>query len=241
LLSLNIEELIPHFENFRVGLILAEDLKVKPERSEELESFILEAETQIAEILGKSELGDFPEIKSWRKTYREFGVKKTSYRSSVERLLKAVQSGRGLPRIFNLVDAYNAISILWRMPVGADDLSKIVQPLAFRFARDRDTFISLGDQQENIDPPLTGEVVYADAEKCLCRRWNWYQDARSAVNLSTKSAVLTVQAIEPVTATKVEDATEALCSLLSQFCGARTQWVIADSQNPKISLKRINT
>lgn len=237
MISLSIEELIPRFESFRVALVVAENLVVTNKRSEELEQFLLEVEAKIASLLKGRELGDLPQVKSWRTTYTQFGVKKTSYRSSVERLLKAVQNGKGLPRIYNLVDAYNAISILWQMPVGADDLDKVFQPQAFRLARDGDTFIALGDCQEANDPPLSGEVIYADAQKCLCRRWNWYQDARSTVALSTTRAVLTVQAIEPTTAAKVEDATAELCSLLSRVCGAKTQWAIANVNTPKVSLR----
>lgn len=237
MISLSIEELLPRFESFRVALIVAENLVVTNERSKELEQFILEIETKVANLLKDRELGDLPQVKSWRTTYTQFGIKKTSYRSSVERLLKAIKSGKRLPCIYNLVDAYNAISILWQMPVGADDLDKVFQPQAFRFSRDGDTFIALGDHQETDDPPETGEVVYADAEKCLCRRWNWYQDARSAVGINTTRAVLTIQAIEPTTAAKVEDAATELCSLLNQFCGAKTQWAIADADRPQISLK----
>jgi DNA/RNA-binding domain of Phe-tRNA-synthetase-like protein len=238
LISLNIEDLLPRFESFRVALVVAENLVVTNERSEELEQFILEVETKVANLLKDRELGDLPQVKSWRTTYTQFGVKKTSYRSSVERLLKAIQNGKGLPRIYNLVDAYNAISILWQMPVGADDLDKVFQPQVFRFAYDNDTFIALGDRQEANDPPQIGEIVYADSQKCLCRRWNWYQDARSAVGINTTSAVLTVQAIEPTTAAKVEDGAAELCSLLDRVCGTKTQWAIADANTPQISLKR---
>jgi DNA/RNA-binding domain of Phe-tRNA-synthetase-like protein len=237
LISLSIEELLPRFDSFRIALVVAENLLVTNDRSEELEQFVLEVETKIGNLLNGRELGDLPQVKSWRTTYTQFGVKKTSYRSSVERLLKAVQNGKGLPRIYNLVDAYNAISVLWQMPVGGDDLDRVFQPQAFRFARDSDTFIALGDRQEANAPPQTGEVIYADAQKCLCRRWNWYQDARSAVGLNTTRALLTVQAIEPTTAAKIEKATTELCSLLNRVCGAKTRWEIADANTPYVSLK----
>jgi DNA/RNA-binding domain of Phe-tRNA-synthetase-like protein len=237
LIALNIEELIPRFQTFRVAFIVAENLVVTQERSPELERYILEAESKVAKLVQDKELGDLPEVKSWRRSYTEFGVKKTSYRSSVERLLKAVQNGKGLPRIYNLVDAYNAISILWQMPVGADDLDKVYQPQSFRFARNDDTFIALGDADRKNDPPQSGEVIYADAQKCLCRRWNWYQDARSAVGMGTTRAVLTIQSVEENAATQIEAAAIELCSLLDRVCQAQTQWAVADVDRPEVSLK----
>ena len=43
------------------------------------------------------------------------------------------------------------------------------------------------------DPPKEGEVVYADARHVLCRRWNWRQDARTAVTPETRRVALTAQ------------------------------------------------
>lgn len=163
-------------------------------------------------------------------------MKKTSYRSSVERLLKRVQQGVGLPRVNTLVDAYNAVSVRYRMPVGADDLASVVPPIGFRYARPGDTFFAMGDESRTPDPPRAGEVVYADAEKCLCRRWNWYQDARSAISLETTRAVLTVQAIAPESSGQVEAAVERLSELLAEACGAGTAWAIADQHRPVIEI-----
>jgi DNA/RNA-binding domain of Phe-tRNA-synthetase-like protein len=193
--SLDIGEVVQRFPTFRVALIVAEGLAIHEERPEDLAAAILAAESRIAGELAAMELADVPELRSWREAYKAFGVKKTSYRSSVERLMKNIQRGAGLPRVNALVDAYNLISAVHRMPIGADDLDRVMPPLAFRFSRLGDTFVALGDPAAAPDLPKPGEVVYADAEKCLCRRWNWYQDARSAVGPQTTRAVLTVQTL----------------------------------------------
>jgi DNA/RNA-binding domain of Phe-tRNA-synthetase-like protein len=172
------------------------------------------------------------EIQDWRRAYKTFGVKKTSYRSSVERLLKQIQQGRGLPPIGNLVDCYNAVSARHRLPIGADDLDKVTGGLAFRRARPGDDFFALGADPASDDPPKPGEVVYADGEKLLCRRWNWYQDARSATTPETRRAVLTVQWLGGDA--RLEPAVEETCAWLSAHCGARTAWAIADAGTPRV-------
>ncbi|HEU5366962.1 MAG TPA: phenylalanine--tRNA ligase beta subunit-related protein [Ktedonobacterales bacterium] len=235
MLTFTIAELIERFSDFRIGVIVAEGLTIQPGRPPALEQAILAAEQEAAAALAETALADIPELRCWREAYKAFGVKKTSYRSSVERLLKRVQQGSGLPRVNNLVDAYNLVSLRYRMPVGADDLDKVVSPLAFRYARPDDTFIALGDENEKPDPPASGEVVYADAEKLLCRRWNWYQDTRSPISATTTRAVLTVQALEP-TAALVEEAVTELCTSLAAYCGARTSWAVADREQPEVTL-----
>jgi DNA/RNA-binding domain of Phe-tRNA-synthetase-like protein len=229
--SLDITELVPRFPGFRVALVVAEGLQIDPQRSAELERFIAEAEAGARGVLGEGDLPAVPEIKSWREAYKAFGVKKTSYRSSVERLLKNVQRGQSLPRVNTLVDAYNAVSLLHRMPVGADDIDNIVPPLAFRFSRAGDTFVALGGDGQD-DPPKEGEVVYADAQKILCRRWNWYQDARSPIVPSTQGAVLTIQALDRG---PVEAAAAQLEAVLSEHCGASVRWAVADADHPQVT------
>ncbi|MGH6960297.1 MAG: B3/B4 domain-containing protein, partial [Dongiaceae bacterium] len=173
-ITLDVTEVVAQFPSFRVALVVAENLNIAPMRPVPLEEFVREVESEVSEAVADRELADIAELKSWRDAYKAFGVKKTSYRSSVERLLKSVQRGASLPRVNALVDLYNAVSALHRMPVGADDIDRIKQPLAFRYARADDTFVALGDASQTPDPPKPGEVVYADAVKVLCRRWNWY-------------------------------------------------------------------
>jgi DNA/RNA-binding domain of Phe-tRNA-synthetase-like protein len=215
--------------------VVAENLGILQERSAALEQLVRETEAQVAAALGGTPLAEVPELHCWREAYKAFGVKKTSYRSSIERLLKRIQQDAGLPHVNSLVDSYNVISVRYRMPVGADDLAKLVQPMGFRYARPCDTFIALGDETQTPDLPSPGEVVYADAEKCLCRRWNWYQDARSAISPTTTSAVLTVQTLEPG-AVLVEEAVQELCTLLKEQCGAQTTCAVADKSKPEVRI-----
>ena len=236
MVSLDISEVLPAFPEFRVALVVARDLNpetpVAPESRvrPSLDRAIAEVEAEVITWLSGRALAEIPELALWRAAYRAFGVKKTSYRSSVERLLKQLQQGRGLPRISALVDCYNALSARHRLPIGADDLDRVSGDLAFRIARGDDDFFALGAASRTDDPPKAGEVVYADGEKLLCRRWNWYQDARSATWPGTRRAVLTVQwlgggLLEPV----VED----LCTWLSDHCGARAAWAVAEARRPR--------
>ena len=231
-ITLSIAELAPGFPAYKVALVVARDLEIAAERPPALAEQIAALEADAAAALGETPLAELPELQAWRAAYKAFGVKKTSYRSSVERLLKAVQQGRGLPRVNALVDAYNAISLRHRMPVGADDLDRVSGGLAFRPSRPGDSFIALGDAEDRDDPPKSGEIVYADAEKLLCRRWNWYQDARSATTPETCRAVLTVQSLDADPAA----AAEALCETLATHCRARCAFAVADAGHPEVAV-----
>ena len=234
-IGLDISDVIGTFPTFRVALVVADGLVLRDGRPDDLDRVIRDAESRIAAGLGAADLADIPELRSWREAYKAFGVKKTSYRSSVERLLKHIQRGAGLPRVNALVDAYNMVSAWQRMPIGADDLDRVTPPLTFRYGRPGDTFIALGDPAAEPDPPKPGEVVYADAEKCLCRRWNWYQDARSAVGPQTTRAVLTVQTLSADEA-QVRAAAAELVEMINRYAGGPAAWDIADAARPKVGV-----
>lgn len=238
-MQIDISEIAANFPDFRVAVVVAEGLEIVVERSPELAALIAEREAACQARWGMTELSEIPGIAAWRKAYRAFGIKKTSYRSSVERLVKNILAGRGLPVINAFVDAYNSVSIAHVMPLGADDLDHVVGNLAFRYSRSNDRFLDMahGGEAEGggeTDPPKEGEVVYADSEKLLCRRWNWRQDMRSLVTPLTHRAVLTVQSNGEG---NLDAAVADLVDLIQRFCGGTGKVAIADRAQPVVEIE----
>jgi DNA/RNA-binding domain of Phe-tRNA-synthetase-like protein len=237
--SLSIAEIADAFPAYRVGAVVAEDLTIMPERPEALDALIREREIAARARWAGMELARIPGIAAWREAYKGFGIKQTRYRSSVERLLKNVLAGRDLPRVNAFVDLYNAVSLAHVLPLGADDLDRVAPPFAFRYARPHDSFVDMaelaaeGEEGAEAEAPKPGEVVYADAAKVLCRRWNWRQDARSLIRPETTRAIVTVQANG---AGDVAAAMDDLVDLVGRFCGGRCRMAIADAAHRTAAL-----
>jgi DNA/RNA-binding domain of Phe-tRNA-synthetase-like protein len=151
----------------------------------------------------------------------------------VERLVKNVLAGRPLARVNAFVDLYNAVSLKSVLPLGADDLDKITPPLAFRYAREGDSFVDMAEGGEEVEAPRPGEVVYADAAHVLCRRWNWRQDSRTLITPATRRAVVTVQANG---AGDVAAGAADLIDLIEIFCGGQAHVEILDAQRRSAEL-----
>jgi len=237
MISLDIAEILPQFPTYRVALVVATGLTIGQGRPPELADYIASVEAESRERFPGRELGDIPEVRRWRQTYKAFGVKKTSFRSSVERLLRRVIQGEGLPQINTLVDAYNTISVAYRVPAGADDLDLLKPPLAYRYAREGDSFFTLGEDALAPDPPEPGEIVYADTVHVLCRRWNWRQDVRSAIRPETRRVTLNIESLDVESGVTVEDAARTLAELLATCCGAACAWAVADATHPIASVE----
>jgi DNA/RNA-binding domain of Phe-tRNA-synthetase-like protein len=230
--GLSIAELTGRFPDFRVAAVVAEGLAIGA-RDAALDGEIAEAEARARTRWAGVELSAIPGVAAWRTAYRGFGIKKTSYRSSVERLLKRTLAGGELPRVNALVDFYNMVSLDEVLCLGCDDLDRVEGDLAFRFARASDSFVDMGAAQgeDPNDPPKDGEVVYADAAKVLCRRWNWRQDARSAVTGATRRVVLTAQSNG---SGDVEAAAARLVEGVARICGGRAVVRVADRSRPLV-------
>lgn len=232
---LTIAGIAARFPQFRVAAVVADGLEIAAERPPALNALIRAREAEARRRYASMELSQIPGVAAWRSAYKAFGIKKTSYRSSVERLMKNVLADRSLPSINGFVDAYNAVSLTHVLCLGADDLDKVSGDLAFRVSRPGDSFVDMAAEagEDPNDSPKDGEVVYADAEKVLCRRWNWRQDARSIITPATRRAVVTVQANGWG---DVEAAVADLVDLIEHFSGGRATVAIADAKRPVVDL-----
>jgi len=234
--SLTIAELTERFPDFKVAVLLFRDLVIAPARGDNLDADILAREEACRTRHAGLELSAIPGVAAWRSAYKGFGIKKTSYRSSVERLIKRVIAGERLPAINPFVDAYNAVSLAHGFCIGADDLDRIAPPIAFRYSRPGDTFLDMAAApgEDPDDPPKEGEVVLADSRHVLCRRWNWRQDMRSAISSETKAALVTIQANGWG---DLEAAGTDLLGLIGASCGGTASVATADRQRPTITVE----
>jgi len=236
MIELSIAELIERFPGFRVAFGVVRDLDFSNAGAVKLDAYVAAAEAEARRLLDESEIAELPEVAHWRAAYRAFGSKKTSYRDACEALLRRVRAGEGVPRVLPLVDLYNAISIRHRVPVGADDLSLVAPPCAFRYSRPGDSFLDGGQSPPASDPPAAGDVVYADSEKCLCRRWNWRQDARSRIRPQTRDALIVIQTLEADGSERLARASEDFAAVVRDAFAAASRWVVASADQPVVRL-----
>lgn len=86
------------------------------------------ADHLVREAAASARTDDDAHVRRGQDAYRDFGVKPRVARPSVDALLRRAGSDAGLPRINTLVDLYNAISVLHRVPIGGEDLDRYDGP-----------------------------------------------------------------------------------------------------------------
>jgi DNA/RNA-binding domain of Phe-tRNA-synthetase-like protein len=145
------------------------------------------------ERLSVSAEAEFPEIKAWRRTFAQLGLKPTQYRCASESLLRRFRKEGTLPEIHPLIDLCNAISMAYAIPVAALDVDRIDTSLEVRYATGDERYQTFGGE---IESPAPGEVTFVDAAgNSHARRWTNRQSGLSAVRDSTRSVLIVTEAL----------------------------------------------
>jgi len=194
-----------------------------------------EAEQQATlDRIGSKPLSEIESLAAWRRVFSSFGVDPTQYRNAAEALLRRLTKQGNIPSINTLVDLGNMVSIRYALPVAIMDSAQVVDPLTVRLADGSERFTTLG--QDVVEHPDIGEVIFADAEGSVyARRWCWRQSAKSAAQVTTTQAIITIEAHHPTGREAVQAAVNDLLDLLRTYSGAVTLTsAILDKNTPMI-------
>lgn len=123
-----------------LGVFVAYDVIVNIDNTKYVPKLVEEIEAAVEEArraLSLDTLKDHPIIRAYRDFYwRVLGIDPTKQRPAQEALLRRVLRGEPLPRINPVVDAGNAASIKFIVPIGLYDIAKInSKTLRIRFSK----------------------------------------------------------------------------------------------------------
>lgn len=155
-----------------------------------------------------------PHVGLWRNAFRGFGVAPRVARSSVDALVRRSAGGKGLPRLGTLVDLYNAVSVIHRVPIGGEDLAKYVGSARLVRATGSEAFHTTADGEAVVQHPESGEPVWVDEGGVTCRRWNWRQTTRTAISDATVDVGFIIDSLDAPGHGGARAAGEVLASIL---------------------------
>jgi len=227
------DEIFKRFPGYVRGVVTARGVRNHPS-PEALVQMLREAEASVRGRLKIEGLAESPRIKSWREAYRTFGAKPSEFRSSIEALVRRVLRGDFLPSINALVDIGNVVSLRHLVPAGGHAIDVLTGDIALRPATGREEFTPFGS--DKMEHPLPGEVIFAEGDAVLTRRWTWRQANHTLTRLETRAIEFNVDGLPPVTPAEVEQACGEIIDLLGLFCGGETRWEILSESHPRLGL-----
>ena len=181
------------FPNAKIGIVVARNVTNHKGNEEPYKALLDEAIVKAKKYIEADEWTANPVVANWRKAYQQFKTKKGA-RSSIEALLKRVQTGKGVGTISPLVDIYNSVSLEFGVPCGGEDLEKVKGDMWLTLANGNEEFVTYGSDKS--EPPYKGEVIYKDALGAICRCWNWRESIRTMLTEETKQAIFVIESVE---------------------------------------------
>ena len=224
-------ELFPEAE---IGIVLLKDIKMEEKSSREIKDKLDEAHDKALTYITKPVLSENPVIKVWRDAFRLFKTKKGA-RSSIEALLKRVSKDQDVGSINPLVDIYNAASLNYALPCGAEDIDKFVGDLKLEVTQGGDDFQAIGEDKNS--PTLEGELCYRDDEGAVCRCFNWRDGQRTMITENTKNAILFMENLDPDRKEDLKEAINYLAENLEKYLEGKVDIHFLNKENPSVEIK----
>ncbi len=178
------------------------------------EALLVQAEQLARARLADGQPTERAQVQHWREAYRSFGAKPQRTRNSLEALLRRVDNG--LPRVNRLTDIYNAVSVIYEIPLGGEDLDGYRGVPRLTRALGDEPFDTMVAGVGGLENPEPGEVIWRDDAGVTCRRWNWRQCRRTALSEQTRRAVFILDGLGEVVPDGLTAAGERLSAELQR-------------------------
>lgn len=183
--------------------------------------------------LAREPESELPEIRAWRRAFARMGLKPTQYRCASEALLRRFRKEGTVPELHPLVDACNAISLAFAVPVAVFDVSKISGSLEVRYAAGDEEYLTFSGETEHPGPH---EVIFADeARQVHARRWTNRQSGLSAVQASTATALIVAEAMHDTASSDVPELIATVAAELSAIWSITPAVTVLSQSAPRFA------
>jgi DNA/RNA-binding domain of Phe-tRNA-synthetase-like protein len=227
-------EVFEKFPGYVRGVVIANNVK-NGDSPQELIQLLRDAETLLCNQLKIETLVEDPRIKVWREAFRSFGAKPSEFRPSLEAMARRVLRGDQIPSINALVDIGNIISLRHLVNVGGHAIDGLTGNMVLRPATGHESFIAFGSNE--VEHPLEGEIIFAEGDVVLTRRWAWRQSNHTLTLPSTTDIEFNIDGLPPVAVVEVEDICNEVTEMVGLFCGGQIRHEILTQEHPCIKIR----
>lgn len=221
------------FPEAQLGIVLLKNINNSGESVRDIKVLLSRSNAEAGKFLVKNIFSENPVIAIWRDAYRKFKTKK-GVRCSIEALLKRVEKQNPVSYINPLVDIYNAASLQFGLPCGAEDSDCFDGDLVLGLTKGGDDFFALGDAEHS--QTLEGELCYRDNKGAVCRCFNWRDGQRTMITENTKNAFIIMENLDPSREDDLKTALTLIGDYAEKHLGATRKTVILTRSNPSLEL-----
>jgi DNA/RNA-binding domain of Phe-tRNA-synthetase-like protein len=163
-----------------------------------------------------------PVVRAYRDFYWRLGIDPTKTRPSGEALRRRVSRGSRLPRINDVVDAGNIVSLKTLVPIGLYDISRMVGEPSIVLSGGGELFHPIGSKPEVLAP---GVPIMRDQRGLVMHLYPHRDSLDTSVTEATSSVLVVAAGVPGVEPQLVLQAVQMVCDLLKRIGGEKTHEV----------------
>lgn len=221
------KNLAQKYPSISVGVAIINNVTIKSQ-NEELEKEKLKVMESLVDLTTE-QLGQYPEVISYRNLYKQMGIDWHSRRPSPEALLRRVALKKGLYNVNTCVDAYNLMVMKHCVSVGAFNYDTVKFPTVLRLAKKDEEILLLGEQEPTKYKET--EIAYFDQLGGYNLDFNYRDAQRTAVTYDTKKLLINVDGVYDITPEKVKLVLEETCKIITKYCGGEVEFIGVETAN----------
>ncbi len=194
---------------------LVEINKVRCEKSEELDSFVKNIVDEIRSRFKVPEaLRNVEEVKAYRKFLWRLKIDPTKIRPSSEALLRRILRGKEFPRINDIVDIGNIVSMITFVPIGLYDFEKLAPPLTLRLSLSGEVFKGIGGKEEVLKE---GIPILVDSKGQVIHLYPHRDSILTAVTPNIRKLLVVSAGVEGIEEELVRKSVQLVSNYLLKF------------------------
>ncbi|MDI6690940.1 MAG: phenylalanine--tRNA ligase beta subunit-related protein [Candidatus Bathyarchaeota archaeon] len=175
-------------------------------------------------------LKDNPTVRAYRDFYWKLNIDPTKTRPSGEALLRRVLHGEELPRISNVVDAYNLASMKTIIPISGFDKDRLNPPFEVRFARNGEPFTGIGMNKPFV--LIDKMLVLADQKQVLCI-YPYRDSEYTKITEQTENVLIVGYGAPGIATEQLRDCVETTLTYIKLVANGEAEIVKIFSSKPK--------
>ena len=211
-----------------VAVIVAKGID-NSKKIDEISSMLKDSITNAEKDFENIKVKESEYIKCYREAFQKLNINPNKFMCSIEALLTRISKKKGMPEINAVVDLVNAVSIKYKLPMGAHDLDSMKEDFYIRYSVNGDIFLPFGETNtEEVD---NNELVYVTSNDVRTRRWIWRQSEHGKIIETSSNIIFPIDAFIGVNDDKAIKARDELSELLSKFFNCEIKTGLIDAKN----------
>jgi len=227
------DEVFKKLEGVCFGIVIARGID-NSTRNQAIGDMLDGAVKSAKEKFNGVKVKEHPQITPYREAFLKLGFNPNKFLSSIEALTSRIAKGGELPKINNIVDLVNAISLKYILPMGAHDIDKFQDDIEVRFSREGDIFVPFGSSEaENVEQ---GELIYVSGSRVKTRKWIWRQSEEGKITEESKNIFFPIDGFKGSNLDSIISARDELAKIVEGLFGCEIKVGFVDETNTYIEL-----